>query len=74
MSLSNSDKWHCALIYGLTFLIISHPTAYRFTNSLISQHSFVLADGAGCPTALGLFVHAIVFMFVAKFLIMNICM
>jgi hypothetical protein len=70
--LSNSDKWNCAIIYALLFLIISHPTMYRFTNSIVSGHSFILADGAGCPTALGMFVHMIVFLFATR-LFMNIC-
>jgi len=43
------------------FLLVSAPFAYRFTNSLLSGVIGRLADASGCPTTLGLAVHALVF-------------
>ncbi len=41
----------------LVFFIISHPMMYRLTNSAVGG----LASSSGCPTALGLVVHSLVF-------------
>ena len=41
----------------LVFYILSHPIFYRLTNSVIGG----LADPSGCPTAMGLIVHSLVF-------------
>ena len=41
----------------LVFYIISHPIVYRMTNSVVGG----LANASGCPTAMGLIVHSLVF-------------
>ena len=41
----------------LVFYIISHPVVYRMTNRIVGG----LATGSGCPTAMGLVVHSLVF-------------
>lgn len=41
----------------LVFYIISHPVVYRMTNRILGG----LATASGCPTSLGLIVHALVF-------------
>lgn len=41
----------------LVFYIISHPIMYRLTNSVIGG----MASPSGCPTAVGLIVHSLVF-------------
>jgi hypothetical protein len=43
------------------FLLVSAPFTYRCTNSLLSGVIGKLADASGCPTTLGLAVHALVF-------------
>jgi hypothetical protein len=45
----------------IIFIIISLPFTYRLTNRLLGGIIGKLADASGCPTGLGLFVHAIVF-------------
>jgi hypothetical protein len=45
----------------IVFLLVSLPFTYQTTNSLLSGVLGKLADPSGCPTPLGLFIHAIVF-------------
>jgi hypothetical protein len=45
----------------IVFLLVSLPFTYKITNSLFSRILGKLADPSGCPTTLGLFIHAIVF-------------
>jgi hypothetical protein len=48
----------------IVFLLISLPLTYRITNGLLGGIIGKLAEPSGCPTALGLFVHSIVFGFI----------
>jgi hypothetical protein len=45
----------------IIFLIVSLPYTYKVTNGLLGGILGKLADPSGCPTVLGLFIHAIVF-------------
>ncbi len=45
----------------IIFIIISLPFTYRLTNRLLGGIIGKLADASGCPTTLGLIVHALVF-------------
>lgn len=45
----------------LVFIVVSLPFTYKITNGLLGGIIGKLADASGCPTPLGLFVHAIVF-------------
>ena len=45
----------------IIFLIVSLPFTYKITNGLFGKILGRLADPSGCPTSLGIFVHAIVF-------------
>jgi len=45
----------------IIFIIISLPFTYKTTNSILGNIIGKLADPSGCPTTLGLIVHAIVF-------------
>jgi hypothetical protein len=66
---SSSEKWLCAGVYALLFLVISHPVMYKVVNwlfSVITGQSFLISDAAGCPTALGLVLHTVVFLLVAR--------
>jgi hypothetical protein len=50
----------------LLFFILSHPLTYKLTTSLVGG----LASYSGCPTPLGLVVHAVVFGVIVR-LLMN---
>lgn len=68
-SKSNSEKWLCAAIFALLFIVISHPAMYKLVNmiySSISGASFAVSDAAGCPTTFGLILHTIVFFLLAR--------
>jgi hypothetical protein len=45
----------------IVFLIVSLPFTYRLTNQLLGGVVGKLAEPSGCPTPLGLFIHALVF-------------
>lgn len=45
----------------LLFYIFANPMLYRFTDSLLGNTIGRLSSYSGCPTNLGLIVHAIVF-------------
>ncbi len=45
----------------IVFLLVSLPFTYKLTDGLLGRIIGRLADSHGCPTMLGIFVHAIVF-------------
>jgi hypothetical protein len=47
----------------LIFFLIANPETFKMTQSVFG---FIvrIADGGGCPTAIGFFIHTIVFFFV----------
>jgi hypothetical protein len=45
----------------IVFIIVSLPFTYKLTNRLLGGIVGKLADASGCPTILGLIIHAIVF-------------
>jgi hypothetical protein len=45
----------------IVFIIVSLPFTYKLTNRLLGGFVGKLADASGCPTGLGLFIHALVF-------------
>ena len=59
-SKTNMDKWRYTLITTILFLIVVNPMTYKFVNYL-AMGFFKIADKTGCPTMLGIFIHAIVF-------------
>ena len=65
---TSGDKWVASFIVGLLFLLISSPFAYTLTNSLSDKVGLTLADQNGCPNLIGLLVHAIIFLFIFRFM------
>lgn len=67
---SSSTKWKISLLSGIIFLIISAPMLYKLTDGLLKKisPSLSLCDYSGCPTQLGLIVHAIVFVLITRML------
>jgi hypothetical protein len=58
---STEVKIYATIQSIIVFLIISLPFTYKLTNGLLGGIIGKLADSTGCPTTLGLFIHAIVF-------------
>ncbi len=61
MAFSIDKKISATIQSVIIFLIISAPFTYKITNSILGNIIGKLADSSGCPTTLGLIVHAIVF-------------
>jgi hypothetical protein len=57
-----------SIISMLVFLAIAAPMTYKLTDSLTRQVGLRLAESNGCPTMLGLLVHALVFALVSELL------
>lgn len=63
----NSQKWTVAIITGLLFLLISSPFLYSLVNQLTSSFGLTIATN-GCPNAIGLILHTIVFILIVRLL------
>ncbi len=62
-----NDKWRYTIYTTILFLIIVNPMTYKLVNSLLG--SFVkICDTKGCPTNIGIIVHAIVFTLLLRYL------
>jgi hypothetical protein len=61
MSFTIDKKISATIQSMIIFIIISLPITYKLTNSILGNIIGKLADNYGCPTTLGLIVHAIVF-------------
>lgn len=61
----SEDKWKYSLYSAIVFLLISSPYTYMLMNNILS--SFVsISSSSGCPTMVGLLLHAIVFMLIIR--------
>jgi hypothetical protein len=61
MSFTIDKKISATIQSMIIFIIISLPFTYKLTNSILGNIIGKLAEPSGCPTYLGLFIHAIVF-------------
>lgn len=62
----SKKRWGASITGGLVFAALSSHTAYKLTGKVASPGT--LASSDGCPTALGLLVHTIVFVIVIRYL------
>lgn len=58
---SFNQKVSATLQSVLVFYIIANPMTYRIVDSLLGGVIGRIANPGGCPTALGLIVHSLVF-------------
>lgn len=58
---SQSVKLSATIQSIIVFIIVSLPFTYRLTDGLLGGIVGRLADSSGCPTGMGLFIHAVVF-------------
>jgi hypothetical protein len=67
---SNSKKWKISLLAGILFLIISAPLLYKLVDGLLKKirPELSVCDEHGCPTPLGLAIHAVVFVILTRLL------
>ena len=62
-----AQKWFLAAVGAALFLILNSPQLYRLTNELLSPFNIQTVTDDGAPTALGLVLHAIVFLLIVRF-------
>lgn len=58
---SNIEKWKYTIMTTLLFLVIVNPMTYNFVNRYLGKFVGRISNAGGCPTELGIVVHAIVF-------------
>jgi hypothetical protein len=58
---SSSVKLSATIQSVIVFIIVSLPITYKITNHIFGRFIGKLCDNLGCPTALGIFIHSIVF-------------
>lgn len=72
-SLSTVDtkyKWAAALVLALAFYFVSNPVTYQFVDQVFKAagaNGYIL-DAQGRVTQLGVLVHAVVFLLLARLL------
>jgi hypothetical protein len=57
---TNMDKWRYTLYTTILFLIVVNPMTYKLVNMILGKIAKI-ADKSGCPTTVGMLVHALVF-------------
>lgn len=72
---TSRDKWVISIMAGLLFLILASPYTYFLTANTaqsfganLSNYDVSSSTPNGCPTLLGLTVHAFVFLLIARLL------
>ena len=59
--MSKNDKLNNCLSMVVLFYIVGNPVVYKFVDRLLSPLKLDVSDAHGCPTQLGVVVHALVF-------------
>jgi hypothetical protein len=66
MAQPNSKKWLISLYSALLFIVIASPFVYGLVNSVTSLIGINIASESGCPNALGLIIHSVVFLLIVR--------
>lgn len=64
----NGNKWKYTLITTVVFLIIANPFTYKWMDRLLRNIGIKVANSSGCPTFVGLMIHALVFTLVLRYM------
>jgi hypothetical protein len=67
--MSSSDKWIAAISAGLLFMLLASPFAYNLSYSLISQVGISESSRRGCPTVIGVGIHALLYALLIRLLL-----
>jgi hypothetical protein len=62
---TSQEKWKISAFSAVLFFIVASPFLYSLVNSITSRLGLPIANN-GCPTYLGLFIHALVFMLLVR--------
>ena len=64
---TNIEKWRISFFSVFIFLLVVNPYTYMLVQKILGPIVGKIADPkTGCPTNLGLFVHAIVFLLIVR--------
>ncbi len=55
------EKFMISLLSAVLFFVISHPTTFKFMRNLLGDW---VSNSAGCPSVMGLILHAFIFMMI----------
>lgn len=58
---SSADKWTGSAMGGLLFIAVSSPFTYSLTNYISGLVGIDIAGANGCPNAIGVITHSIIF-------------
>ena len=58
---------------AVIFIILSHPCCYKISNKKLQEYDVVIANEEGCPYALGVLLHGILFMLLLSVVISTNC-
>jgi hypothetical protein len=65
MSDINNDSYNTISILlssAVIFALVSSPYAYKLTSNKLKEHDIIIATEDGCPYALGILLHSIIFL------------
>ena len=68
-STDDQKKWMISFISAIVFVIVSTPQTFKFTNDIFEKYFCIKTiDEFEKPTWSGIFLHALVFMLITRFL------
>lgn len=59
-------KWQISFFSALIFLLVVHPMTYKLTQKLFGGLLGRVSDASGCPTAVGLALHTLVYILLVR--------
>lgn len=64
----NADKWRYTLLTTVIFLVVVNPMTYQLVHKLFGNVLGNIVNASGCPTMLGIAVHAIIFTLIVRYI------
>jgi hypothetical protein len=61
----NLDKWRYTYYTWFMFIFLNNPLTYNLVDGFL--HNYIDVANGNCPTQLGVYVHAIVFIIMLRF-------
>jgi uncharacterized membrane protein len=69
---TDREKWMISIVSALLFYIIALPQTYEcVTNPIIESITGIELEKKGRPTTVGVFIHAIVFLLIVRYMMEN---
>ena len=65
---TNADKWRYTIFTTFVFLIVVNPMTYKLVNGMLGSILGSISNNKGCPSMLGILVHATVFTLLVRYM------